>query len=131
MAFRFGEFEADDERFELRRRGIRVCIQPRVLETILFLVRSGGRLVSKDDLIAGPWNGTAVSDGAVSQVIMLARRALAGTGPSRAITTVRGKGFRFEAKVVPTEGAAAQGAASAPPASDVGSSRARVARSPR
>jgi DNA-binding winged helix-turn-helix (wHTH) protein len=98
MVFCFGEFEADEERFELRRRGERVRVQRRVLDTIFVLVRSGGRLVTKEDLIAGPWNGAAVSDGALNQAIMLARRALASAGQTSVISTVWGKGFRFLAE---------------------------------
>lgn len=98
MPFCFGNFEADEEAFELRRSGTRVPVQRRVLETIFFLVRRGGRLVTKQDLIDGPWGGVSVGDGALNQAIMLARRALASEGPEP-IVTVRGKGFRFVAPV--------------------------------
>lgn len=94
---RFGPFELDEERFELRRRGKVIRVQRRVLETILLLVRSGGRLVTKDDLVKGPWQGIVVSDAAFSQAIMHARRALTDRShPAPFIETVRGKGFRFD-----------------------------------
>jgi DNA-binding winged helix-turn-helix (wHTH) protein len=99
MIARFGGFEADDERFELRRRGHVVPVRRRVLDTILFLVRSGGRLVTRGDLIAGPWQGTVVSDAAIGQAIMHARRALEDPElPHAYIVTVRGKGFRWRAE---------------------------------
>lgn len=86
--------------FELRREGRTVPVQPRVLETIFYMVRSGGRLVTKHDLIAGPWRGQVVGDAAIAQAMMLARRALAGgAGAAPAIVTVRGKGFRFTGPV--------------------------------
>jgi len=93
---RFGGFEADEERFELRRRGQVVPVHRRVLDTILFLARSGGRLITRRDLIAGPWQGTVVSDAAIGQAIMHARRALEDPElPHAYIVTVRGKGFRW------------------------------------
>src|SRR5262245_35642775 len=73
---RFGDFEADEDAFELRRRGRVVRVQGRVLEAIFYFLRSGGRVVTRRDLIHGPWHGTRVSDAAVSRAIMLARRAL-------------------------------------------------------
>jgi len=96
---RFGGFEADEERFELRRRGQVVPVHRRVLDTILFLARSGGRLVTRRDLIAGPWQGIVVSDAAIGQAIMHARRALEDPElPHAYILTVRGKGFRWRAE---------------------------------
>ena len=99
MIARFGGFEADEERFELRRRGQVVPVHRRVLDTILFLARSGGRLVTRRDLIAGPWQGIVVSDAAIGQAIMHARRALEDPElPHAYILTVRGKGFRWRAE---------------------------------
>jgi DNA-binding winged helix-turn-helix (wHTH) protein len=94
---RFGPFEADGERYELRKFGRVVPIQRRTLDLILFLAASDGRLVTSADLIAGPWHGTAVSNAALSQAIMQARRALTWAGARHGIATVRGKGFRFDA----------------------------------
>jgi DNA-binding winged helix-turn-helix (wHTH) protein len=100
MIARFGRFEADEERFELRRRGQVVPVRRRVLDTILFLARSGGRLVTRHDLIAGPWQGTVVSDAAIGQAIMHARRALEDPElPHEYIVTVRGKGFRWRVEI--------------------------------
>ncbi len=96
MLIRFGSFELDEERFELRRDGVPIALQPLVLETLFFLVRNSQQLVTKDQLIAGPWRGTLVSDAALTRVIRQARVAL-GDDPRapRFIETVRGKGFRF------------------------------------
>jgi hypothetical protein len=76
-----------------------------VLETIFVLLRSEGRLVTKEDLIAGPWRGASVTDGALAQAIMLARRALRSPGASAPIATVRGKGVRFTGEVTMVRGA--------------------------
>lgn len=96
--FRFGEFEADEERFDLRWRGHSVRVQRVVLATIFYFLRSGGRLVTKRDLALGPRQGAQVGDAAVARAIMLARRAIRDpTG--RVIVTVHGVGYRFEGAV--------------------------------
>jgi DNA-binding winged helix-turn-helix (wHTH) protein len=102
-SFRFGEFEADDSKFELRRDGEAIRIQRIVLETILFLVQSRGRAVTKADLMGGPWRGHKVSDAAVSRAVMLARRALDDC-EGRLIVTVHGVGYRFVAPVTEAAG---------------------------
>jgi len=96
--FRFGDFEADDSKFELRRDGQVVRVQRIVLETILFLIKGQGRAVSKSDLLRGPWRGHQVSDAAVSRAVMLARRALDDTS-GRVLSTVHGVGYRFLAPI--------------------------------
>ena len=96
MRYRFDSFELDEDTFELTRNGQPVTVQRLVLETIAFLIRHHHQVVSKDQLIAGPWGGTLVSDATVNHTIMLARRALSDDASSpRLIKTIRGKGFRF------------------------------------
>lgn len=55
--FRFGEFEADERAFELRRAGVPVRVQRLVLETLFLLLRSRDRVVTKRELSQGPWKG--------------------------------------------------------------------------
>src|SRR5262245_8484499 len=104
MIFRFGSFELDDETLELRRHGRPTAVRRKVLETILFLVRNRDRVVTKEDLMGGPWQGSIVPDSALSQTIKDARRVLAdrASNPTM-IATVWGRGFRFkrEVRVVP------------------------------
>src|SRR5690606_20471191 len=118
MPIRFGSFEIDEKRFELRQGDALLDVQPRVLETILFLVKHKNRLVTKEDLSAGPWKGMIVSDSALSQAISQARAAL-GEDPKcpKFIETVRGKGFRFCGELVeaPNAGELAHSAAHAQP----------------
>lgn len=101
MPLRFGGFELDEERFELRQGETLLNVQPRVLETILFLAQHRNRLVTKEQLIAGPWKGMNVSDTALSQAISQARATL-GEDPKtpKFIETVSGKGFRFCAELI-------------------------------
>jgi DNA-binding winged helix-turn-helix (wHTH) protein/tetratricopeptide (TPR) repeat protein len=96
MPFRFDQFELDAEKFELRRNGAAVAIEPQVLSVLLFLVKNRERLVTKDELIEEVWRGRIVSDSALASRIKTARRLLNDDGrQQRVIRTIHGKGFRF------------------------------------
>ncbi len=103
MLHKFGVFELDEHRFELRRRGKPVRIQRRVLETIAYLVKHRNRLVTKEELMAGPWCGRTVNEDVLTHTIMMVRKVLAERpGHPHIIETVRGKGYRFVADVTTT-----------------------------
>lgn len=96
----FGEFHWDEGLFELRYRGAPVAATPRVLELIAYLIRHRDRAVGKDELLTALWKGVNVSETALSQTILLARKALGDDGERQGfIKTVRGRGFRFVADV--------------------------------
>ena len=96
MPFRFGDFELFPETYELRHRGARVHVEPRVLEVLAYLAARQGRLVPKEELIAALWAGTHVTDSALARVVRDARRALGESGTRDGwIQTVHGRGFRF------------------------------------
>ena len=93
---KIGEFELDPERYELRRDGAPVHVEPLVFDLIRYLATSGGRVVSRDDIVAAVWDGRFVSDATISGAIKSARRALGDSGAAQTmIETVRGRGFRF------------------------------------
>jgi DNA-binding winged helix-turn-helix (wHTH) protein len=96
--FRFGDFQADDLKFELRRLGKPIHVQRVVLETLFCLLRRQGCVVSRSELVQGPWRGAKVSAAAVSRAVMLARRAI-GDERASTIVTVHGLGYRFVADV--------------------------------
>ena len=101
MVLKFDSFVLDVEGFVLSQSGREVPLQPRALEMLIHLVINRHRLVSKEELVAGPWHGTAVTDTAIHQAMLLVRRALAETATSpRYLRTIRGKGFRFIAAVI-------------------------------
>lgn len=113
--FRFGEFELDLGRYELRRNGESVKAEPRVLEVLNYLVEHRNRVVSKEELLDKLWPDVHVSDSALTTAIRDARRAL-GDSPTDPlwIRTVYGRGFRFvgevaEGKATPPPAAAADG----------------------
>lgn len=104
VIYAFGEFELDDALLELRFRGRAQEVPPRVLKALLHLIRNRARAVSRDELAEAVWGGLSVSDAALSQAIMLARKITHDEGDQqRLIKTVRRHGFRFVAPVVERE----------------------------
>lgn len=93
---RFGSFEIDMARNELRDAGAAIEVEPQVFSLIAFLASKPGRVLSRDEIIDSVWNGRIVSDSAISTRINAARQALGDDGKSqRVIRTVPRRGFLF------------------------------------
>jgi hypothetical protein len=73
LDFRFGSFEIDAARQELRRAGEAVHIEPQVFDLLVHLVQNRDRIVSKDELIETIWRGRIISEAALSSCISAAR----------------------------------------------------------
>jgi eukaryotic-like serine/threonine-protein kinase len=100
MVLAFGPFELDVAACELRREGKSVPLQPRVFDTLRYLVEHRDRLVSKRELIDALWGGQQLNAVAVPWSISHARKALGQQDEeTRFIETVRGRGYRFVAEV--------------------------------
>ncbi|HVR35371.1 MAG TPA: winged helix-turn-helix domain-containing protein [Methylomirabilota bacterium] len=100
MVYRFGAFEVDLNRFELRKGGAVVPAEPQVFALLALLVTHHDRMVSKDEIHDRIWNGRIVSDAALNSRIRSVRQAVEDDGTTqRVIRTVRGSGFRFVADV--------------------------------
>jgi len=59
MRFLFGDCELDIERYELRRAGQAVALEPKAFKVLTYLVQRHGRAVVKDDLCQEFWPGTS------------------------------------------------------------------------
>ncbi len=100
MLYRFNDFELDADRFELRRRGVVLSIEPQVLTLLHFLIERREQLVTKDAIIEAVWHGRIVSDSSIASRIRLARNAVDDDGAAQhTIRTVHGRGYRFMAEV--------------------------------
>ncbi len=96
----FSDSRIDLARGELRRQGSTVPVEPQVLDVIVFLASNPGRVVSRDEMIAGVWNGRIVSDSAISTRINAARAALGDDGAAQnVIRTVPRRGYLFVPEV--------------------------------
>lgn len=100
MRLCFGQFELDPERFELRREGALVAIQPKVLELIIHLIRHRDRAIGFEELLRVVWPETSVTKSSLARAVSLARRAIGDDGQRPAmIVTVPRRGYCFEAEV--------------------------------
>ncbi|NNE79819.1 MAG: transcriptional regulator, partial [Silicimonas sp.] len=100
VIYAFGIFSLDDARRELVADGDVVHMQPQVFDLLLLFVANADRVISRDEIIEKVWNNRIVSDDAVSSRIRDLRRALnESSGQPKFISTIRGRGFRFEAEV--------------------------------
>jgi DNA-binding winged helix-turn-helix (wHTH) protein len=62
LIYAFENYSLDPNRRELRREAKLIAVEPLVFDLLQFLIRNRDRVVSKDDLIAGVWNGRIVSE---------------------------------------------------------------------
>src|SRR3954464_12531626 len=121
MLVRFGSYELDKDRRELRLGNVPVHVEPQVLDLLLYLVANRNHVVSKDEMVEAVWGGRIVSDVTLNSRINAARRAVGDDGKTQAlIRTVPRRGFRFVGEIidgVARNGAAIDGSsgASAPP----------------
>ena len=100
MAWLFGDFLLDPDRYELARGDEPVRLEPQVLALLVYLVSHCDRMVTKREIAEAVWLGRAVSDASISGCVRSVRKAVGDNGTDQAmIRTVHGRGFRFVADV--------------------------------
>jgi len=105
--YAFGDFRLDAGRRLLAHQAQgSVPITSRAFDTLLYLVRNPGRVVTKRELMDAVWGDAVVEENNLTQTISTLRQLL-GERPDehRFIVTVSGRGYRFIAPVA-VEGAA-------------------------
>lgn len=113
-AYSFDDVEVDAEAFQARKAGIPVPLEPKAFEALLYLVRSGGRLVTKSELQEAVWPDTFVTESALTRLIAQLRRGLKDEARgARYIETVPTRGYRF---IAPLNGTPAPEPPQIPPA---------------
>ncbi len=94
--YRFEDIEVDPSRRCLRRGGEELEVRQKSLRALLFLLEERHRLVTKEELIDHVWEGMAVTDDALVQLIKEIRRHLADDPRHpRFIKTIPRGGYRF------------------------------------
>ncbi len=83
MIYRFGNYELDAQRCELRCAGQLVAIEPKVLEVLVYLLQPRDRVVTKEELLEQGWSGTFVSEAALTRCLAKVRKTVQPepTGP--------------------------------------------------
>jgi pimeloyl-ACP methyl ester carboxylesterase/DNA-binding winged helix-turn-helix (wHTH) protein len=105
VRFTFEGCELDLGRYEVRRDGDVVAVEPQVFDVLVHLVRHRDRVVSKEELLDEVWGDRFVSESALTSRIKAARRAIGDDGTvQRVIRTVHGRGYRFVADAVEVTG---------------------------
>lgn len=106
VSYRFGAFTLDQADERLVGPGGPVKLGHKAYRVLLALVEQQGRLVTKDSLFESVWEGTIVSESALTSVIKELRRALGDDARAPVyIESAYGRGYRFLGGVEP--GAAA------------------------
>lgn len=95
MIFRFGPFELDEGRRELRLGGRVLETQPKIFDLLVYLVRNHERVVPKEELLAAIWPEVIVTDSSLMRAVSLIRTLLARGGQPDAIQTFSRQGYRF------------------------------------
>jgi two-component system alkaline phosphatase synthesis response regulator PhoP len=97
--FRFGDIELDFDRVELRRAGSPVEMTATEFKLLTILVRSAGRVLSRNQLLDAVWGAnTFASDRIVDNHIANLRRKIEPEAANpRYIKNIRGLGYRFDA----------------------------------
>ena len=95
---RFGAIDVDFGRGVVLRHGHPVDLTPLELKVLGTLIRAGGHLLSREQLIEDAWgHGVSISDRVVDNHMMNLRRKLEDTpADPRYLVSVRGLGYRFE-----------------------------------
>ena len=116
MVFTFETCQLDPARFELRRGGTAVHVEPQVFEVLVYLVAHRDRVVPKTELLDAVWGDRFVSDSTLTSRLKAARKAIGDDGRGqRLIATVHGVGYRFVAAVTDDAPRAAMPVAGEPP----------------
>jgi pimeloyl-ACP methyl ester carboxylesterase len=98
VILRFDDLELDLSVFELRRRGVRVPMEPQAFDVLAYLVTHRERTVAKEELMDAVWGGRFVTETAVTSRIKQVRRAVGDDGQAqRVVRTVHGRGYHFVA----------------------------------
>jgi DNA-binding winged helix-turn-helix (wHTH) protein len=94
--YEFDSYQVDARRRLLFHEGRPVHVTPKAFEILLGLVRSGGRVISKDELMTTIWPNCFVEEGNLAQNIFLLRRVLGERkNEHKYIITIPGVGYRF------------------------------------
>lgn len=96
----FPPFRLDLRAGRLLRNERPVPLRPKTWALLQYFAERPGLLISKDELVAGVWGESAVSDDAISRTLGELRRVLEDDAREpRIIQTVHRRGFRFIAPV--------------------------------
>ena len=100
-SFRVGDWLVEPSLDRLCRNGTSVRLRPQLTNLLVLLARRAGRTVSKDEMLAGVWEGRFIAESGVSRCIAELRQALHDDARAPTLLlTVPKRGYRLVAPVV-------------------------------
>jgi DNA-binding winged helix-turn-helix (wHTH) protein/tetratricopeptide (TPR) repeat protein len=99
--YEFGPFRLDADKEALLRDGQPVPLTRKAFQILLVLVRRGGEVASKDEIMRTVWPDTFVEETNLTRNIFSIRRALGEQSENQYILTVSGKGYRLAERAFP------------------------------
>ncbi|HZZ89476.1 MAG TPA: winged helix-turn-helix domain-containing protein [Caulobacteraceae bacterium] len=102
--FEFGEWRVDAARGLLTAPGRQARLEPKLMDLLVLFAGSGGRVLSKDEIVEAAWAGRAIGDDTLAAAVSRLRRALGETPERRYIETVPKRGYRALVDVSPPAG---------------------------
>ena len=99
-AFLFDDVRVEPQTFRAFKAGEVIQLEPKTLRLLLFLIENRGRLIEKEEILDAVWNGTHVTENALTREIGKLRKIL-GDDPKapKYIQTVHTRGYRFVAEL--------------------------------
>lgn len=100
--YRFGVFEADAARGELRRQGVRIKLNAQPFQVLCLMLERPGELLTREEISRELWpDGTFVDyEHGVNSAVNRIREAIGDTASSpRFVETLARRGYRFVAPV--------------------------------
>jgi len=96
MVYRFDSFELDARKRLLLRDGQSVQLTSKAFDLLLTLIESGGREITKEELMGTVWRDQMVEDANLTVTMSALRKALGEKASDhRFIVTIPGRGYRF------------------------------------
>jgi DNA-binding winged helix-turn-helix (wHTH) protein len=101
---RFGPYRIDRDQRLVTKGNEVIPLAPKIFDTLLALMESGGRVFQKENLLETVWPDAFVDEGSLSRNISTLRKVLGdNTHDPKYIATVPKRGYRFMAKVTAGE----------------------------
>lgn len=93
--FEFGPWRVDPARGLISQPdGRERRLEPKLMDLLVLFAGSGGRVLSKDEIVEAAWGGRAIGDDTLAAAISRLRRALGESDDRRFIETVPKRGYR-------------------------------------
>ncbi len=106
FSYQFEEFELDLRRYELRRNGQVLKLERIPMELLILMVSREGALVSREEIIDKLWGRDVFveTEHGINTAVRKVRQTLRDDPENpRFVKTLKGRGYRFDAKIIRSE----------------------------